>query len=289
MDVKIKLIIVFIIFSCVLCAQEEIDISKLAKEHAAKLETQGWKVHSGSASIYEQLYSAYVYEIYNDIHNPLQRLYKGIASDKFRCVISMLEKYAQLDIQDWFYEYERSFIKNNAGLENLIMAGEITYPECVCELNYTYDSKCESSANPYFEIRVSNISDNFRGNYQSVIIPFVSLYRRNQDGSREEMLIAAFTDEFLENRRVKIPIFDNFGDCREQNVIELHLNDTEKDSHRLLESFSIHPKKILNYQTQSIENYQTRDGIYEERKAFQGMLLEERIRIIAEVQYILNE
>ena len=291
MDAKIKMLIIFVIFSCVLCAQEEIDISKLAKEKATELEMQGWKVHAGSVSMYEQLYSAYAYEMYNDTHNPLQRLYTGTASDKFSCVISMLEEYALLDIQDWFYEYERSFRKHNAGLANLFIAGNITYSECICELDYAYDYKSNEIA--HIEIRATNISDAFHSNYQSVIIPFVSLYRRNQDGSREEMLIAAFTDEFLENRRVRIPIFDNFGDCKENKITDSHPDDTGRDSLGLLEF--LRPKKILNYETVTMEEVteevfsKSGEGNYKQHKIFTGMLEEERIVLLAEAEYILNE
>ncbi len=257
MDVKIKLIIIFIIFSCVLYAQEEIDISKLARKKAIELETQGWKVHSGSSSIYEQLYSAYAYEIYNDTNNPLQRLYKGIAPDRFNCVISMLKEYAKLDIHDWFSEYEESFRKNNAGLVELVIAGELTYSECVCYLDYLYS---ELEKKTYFEIGVSNISDDFHVNYRSFIIPFVSLYRRNQEGNREEMLVAAFTDEFLENRRIKIPIFGEFNSRK-------HL-----------------------YHTTGIENTsQTSEGVYEEHSIIHNFLEGERIRVIAEAEYKLKE
>ena len=273
---KELIIIWFGLLSCMLSAQDYRDnIADRARAKEKELLAEGWKVHAGAPSMFEQLYSAYAFETYNDSDNPLQRLYTGVSISEYNCVL-MMQEYAKLDLLDWFIDFKQSFSKDKIGLNELLIEGQITYPES--RFYFLYVTKVYETNDTVtidLEISIDSIGGALPYSYQKVIIPFVRLHRRIED-SREEMVIATFKDEFLANRRIPIPVFDNYGDCK--SISEEEFKET-----------ILYKKKSLHYEETSLDERTLSNTHYEFREAYRGTLSENRIKMKVYAEWILNE
>lgn len=278
-----KFILIFFCFlPYTLIAQEE-DLAEKAKIFAMDAEANGWKAHAGSPSVYEQFYTAFAYDAYNESSDPLQKLYIG-EDDSYLGIISVLQEYAELDIQDWWSEYVKSFKINQSGLQVLVIKAKLTYPEATYFVLYEeYEGK-----EPLFTIQVDSINENFKVNYQSIIIPFVKLYRK-KDNRRQELLMVSFTDEFLANRRIPVPVFDNYGNCGDIGVNDI--SEARKQSNDSFESLAknVQSVEILNYKVKSVESAMQMNADYRSEKHLQGYLKEDRIMLMVSAVYKLDE
>ncbi len=123
----------------------------------------------------------------------------------------------------------------------------------------------------------------FRQTILSFIHPIAKFYR-NVNGRREEMIIATFTDEFLTNRRVPVPVFDGYKiiESDEQPDDDLNLVAEVKNETNL-------HYKVARRETTGIARMTGKDPEYTSVVYYSGALNESRVSIIANAAFLLEE
>lgn len=284
---KIKVLLIACFVSCSLIARGQDDVSVKAQKIAADLASEGWKTHAGDPSLYEQVYEACAFDAWNESDDPMNTTYVGVGPDEEVCALQMLNTYAKRDIQDWYPEFENTVRNYHPGLQSIQIAGKLIYPEAEYQIySYKYDD------NDIFgvEMDMKTLKEEykssqmaFRQSLQSFIHPIAKLYR-NVNGHREEMIIATFTDEFLNNRRVPVPVFDGY------KMVEQDKQPTDKTQSLFAD---VEEETNLHYNVKRIESRVTSvagdDPFYASLVRYVGTLKESRVVILAEAAFSLEE
>ena len=284
---KIKVLLIACFVSCSLIAQGQEDVSVKAQKMAADLASKGWKTHAGDPSLYEQVFEACAFDAWNESDDPMNTTYVGVGPDEEFCVLQMLNTYAKRDIWDWYPEFENAVRNYHPGLQSIQIAGKLIYPEAEYQIYYT--EYCENGV--IVEMDKKTLKEEyksspmaFRQTLLSFIHPIAKFYR-NANGRREEMIIATFTDEFLTNRRVPVPVFDGY------KMVEQDKQPTDKTQSLVAD---VETETNLHYNVKHIEDRITKqttgqDPYYASRVHYVGTLKESRVIILAEAAFILEE
>lgn len=283
---KIKVLLIACFVSCSLIARGQDDVSVKAQKMAADLASKGWKTHAGDPSLYEQVFEACAFDAWNESDDPMNTTYVGVGPDEEFCVLQMLNTYAKRDIRDWYPEFENAVRNYHPGLQSIQIAGKLIYPEAEYQIYYT--EYCENGV--IVEMDKKTLKEEyksspmaFRQSLQSFIHPIAKFYR-NANGHREEMVIATFTDEFLANRRVPVPVFDGYKiiESDEQPDDDLNLvAEVKKET-------NLH-YRVASRETTTISRMTGKDPEYTSLVYYTGILKESRVIILAEAAFLVEE
>lgn len=283
---KVKFLLIAGFVFCALIARGQEDVAAKAQKMASDLAAEGWKTHAGDPSLYEQVFEACAFDAWNESDDPMNTTFVGVGPDEEFCVLQMLNTYAKRDIQDWYPEFENAVRNYHPGLQSIQIAGKLIYPEAEYEIYFT--EYCENGV--IVEMDKKTLKEEyksspmaFRQSLQSFIHPIAKLYR-NVNGHREEMIIATFTDEFLANRRVPVPVFDGY------KMVEQDKQPTDKTQSLVAD---VKTETNLHYNVKHIESRVTSvagdDPFYASLVRYVGTLKESRVVILAEAVFSLEE
>lgn len=245
----------------------ESDIKKKVQKEVDEISANGWKTYAESPSFYEQLYEAYIYKTNSQNVNPLKILYKTIGKDIHMCVTQMLKEAVKRDVLDWLPEYTEYMQNLHNGKKEIELATLLYYPDFLCEIEATYKEKSWA-----YQMQIKNEDDRLTARYSEIIHPFVRLFRDTPEG-KEEMLIATFTDEFINGFRVPLPVYDGYwsGNVMDDEVVvNYNLHYQIREIVREIGSFSF-----------GVSNESTYIGYY--------VLDEKRLKMIVTAEYIQKE
>jgi len=284
---KVKFLLIAGFVFCALIARGQEDVAAKAQKMASDLAAEGWKTHAGDPSLYEQVFEACAFDAWNESDDPMNTTYVGVGPDEEFCVLQMLNTYAKRDIQDWYPEFENAVRNYHPGEYSIQIAGKLIYPEA--EYKIYYSEYCDNGV--IVEMDMKTLKEEyksspmaFRQTMLSFIHPIAKFYR-NANGRREEMVIATFTDEFLANRRVPIPVFDGY------KMVEQDKQPTDKTQSLVAD---VETETNLHYNVKHIEDRITeqttgQDPYYASRVHYVGTLKESRVIILAEAVFSLEE
>lgn len=283
---KIKVLFIACFVSCSLIARGQDDVSVKAQKMASDLAAEGWKTHAGDPSLYEQVFEACAFDAWNESDDPMNTTYVGVGPDEEFCVLQMLNTYAKRDIQDWYPEFENAVRNYHPGEYSIQIAGKLIYPEA--EYKIYYSEYCENGV--IVEMDMKTLKEEyksspmaFRQTMLSFIHPIAKFYR-NANGRREEMVIATFTDEFLVNRRVPVPVFDGYKiiESDEQPDDDLNLvAEVKKET-------NLH-YRVTSRETTTISRMTGKDPEYTSLVYYTGILKESRVAILADAAFLVEE
>lgn len=284
---KIKVLLIACFVSCSLITQGQDNVSVKAQKIAADLASEGWKTHAGDPSLYEQVYEACAFDAWNESDDPMNTTYVGVGPDEEVCALQMLNTYAKRDIQDWYPEFENTVRNHHPGLQSIQIVGKLIYPEAEYQI-YSYKYDDNDIFGVEMDVKTLKMEGEssqmaFRQTILSFIHPIAKFYR-NVNGRREEMIIATFTDEFLTNRRVPVPVFDGYKiiESDEQPDDDLNLVAEVKNETNL-------HYKVARRETTGIARMTGKDPEYTSVVYYSGALNESRVSIIANAAFLLEE
>lgn len=272
-----RILLLVCLYCCVtitISAQSPEQIKAKTEKKVKELTAAGWKIHKGAEPMFNQLYEAYSYEAFNETDNPLQSLYVGHGSSEQSCLTTMLLDFARTDIADWYDELLSHF-RPSIGTESKLEAG--------CLLDYT-DFRCRvfsrgiNDEDFVTKIVVDTIDATFL--YKHTFCKIFANFYRIVNHQREEMIYAIFTEDFLKNRRIPIPVYEGY------KTEYKHKYDASSFKEYDVE-VNLNCNKMTIKETQQLSTEE--ETKYESKEVSKTSIKEEKLAIIIETYSSLSE